>query len=180
MWVQAPPTLPDIMIILDIETTGLNPLYHSVLSIGAVQVETGRLFYGECQIEPGSHIDDAALAVNGFTREEATDSSKFLPHELIMEFYKWAEGDTILIGQNVGSFDVQFLKHVTNKHLMKWPFSYRTVDLHSVAFAKFGESVGSAEMYTRLGLDPEPTVHNALVGAVWEWAAFEKLMRTGL
>ena len=52
------------MIVVDLETTGVDPRKHSILSIGAVDFNNQEnYFYGECRIREGALIDNYALAV---------------------------------------------------------------------------------------------------------------------
>lgn len=178
------------MIILDIETGGLDPNRHALLSIGAVDYETGDEFYGECRAYknyPGHQddlIDDFALGVNGFTREQCHDSSKDFPHALYMRFLHWAviakKRDLLIAGQQVGAFDIPFLKKIASDPqqaiVPTWPFGYRSVDLHSVAFAKLGKSLSLDGILQAVGLQPEPKPHNALNGARLERDAFKRLL----
>ena len=58
------------MIIIDVETTGLDPERCSLVSIGAVDFSCPeRQFYGECQAWDGAEVSADALAINGFTKE---------------------------------------------------------------------------------------------------------------
>ena len=98
------------MIVLDIETGGLEPRQNPLLSIGAVDYQTGDEFYIECGAHPDLQCDDAPLAVNGFTSEQAFDPSKPSGREAYALFAEWARGrDNVLAGQQVGSFDIPFL-----------------------------------------------------------------------
>lgn len=183
------------MIILDIETGGLDPAKHALLSIGAVDYDNGDEFYGECRAYSGygkffrppfddDLIDDFALGVNGFTREQCHDPAKQWPHSLYMEFLRWAaidkKRDLLIAGQQVGAFDIPFLKKIANDPrqgiVPTWPFGYRSVDLHSVAFAKLGKSLSLDGILTAVGLSPEPKPHNALTGARLERDAFRRLL----
>jgi len=178
------------MIIIDVETGGLDPNKHALLSIGAVDYETGDEFYGECRAYQGyvAHqddlIDDFALGINGFTREQCNDVTKQWPHSLYMEFLHWAaiakKRDLLLAGQQVGAFDIPFLKKIaSDSHqgiVPTWPFGYRSVDLHSVAFARLGKSLSLDGILTAVGLKPEPKPHNALTGARLERDAFKLLL----
>lgn len=161
-------------IVLDIETGGLNPLINPILSIGAVDYTTGDEFYAECRANLDQQVDDAALAVNGFTREQAFDQSKQSQTDAVKAFLAWAEGHPtkLLAGQQVGSFDILFVKHLCSK----WPFAHRSVDLHSVAFARFGQSLSLDGILKACGLSAEPKPHNALTGARLERDAFKFLL----
>lgn len=178
------------MIVLDIETSGLNPRRNSLLSIGAVDYDTGDEFYGECRVYDGIHrdypaavIDDAALAINGFTREQCHDLAKDFDYSLYMRFLAWATNtkrDLLIAGQQVGGFDIPFLKSIADNPMHGivpvWPFGYRSLDLHSVAFTKLGKSLSLDGILQAVGLAPEPKPHNALTGAKLEVEAFKRLL----
>ena len=167
------------MIIVDIETTGVDPRKNSIVSIGAVDFEKGDEFYVECQAIEGREIDEYALKVNGFTKEQCLDKTKKTAIEAYKEFLWWSTDNRLvmLAGQQVGSFDALFLQHMHEIcGLGKWPFGYRTVDLHSVAYSKFKKSLTLDGILTELGLPPEPKPHNALTGARVERDAFKLLL----
>jgi hypothetical protein len=67
------------MIIVDIETTGIDPIKNSMVSIGAVDYNTGEEFYRECRVFDGTEIDPYALKINGLTVEQCNDKSKEIP-----------------------------------------------------------------------------------------------------
>lgn len=168
------------MIILDIETTGTDPKRHCMLSLGAVDFETGEEFYGECSIFQHSEVDPIALNINGMNIEDHQPGKKINPIRLYLDFVDWSEQfqDTILAGHNVGHLDILFLEHYNRlHHAGEFPFSYRTVDLHSVAFMAFRESLKHSDICKRLGLPPEPKPHNALAGARSERDAFKLLLK---
>lgn len=169
------------MIVLDIETTGTDPKKHCMLSLGAVDYDSGEEFYRECRIYPGSFVSDVALSINGFSESDIRDERLPLPHEVYEEFLTWSEEsqDKMLAGHNIGHFDVLFLEELHLRINDKFPFSYRTLDLHSVAFAKLGRSLSHAGICDALGLPQEPNPHNALAGARSERDAFKILFRIG-
>ncbi|MGI9159592.1 MAG: 3'-5' exonuclease [Saprospiraceae bacterium] len=168
------------MIVFDIETTGLMPGKHQVVSLGAIHYESGQTFYQECRIYKKNLISASALSLNGFTVEQVTDNKKITALVLYDNFVEWAiSRSDILAGHNIGSFDVQFLKILHNKYRSKnkWPFSHRYIDLHSVAYAHFRESLSHDEICLKLGIEPEPKPHNALLGALSEHKAFKEIFR---
>lgn len=173
------------MIIIDIETTELDPYKHSMVSLGAVDYDTGDEFYGECRITGGRIIDPFALDVNGYTEAQCLDITKELPYEMYRRFLDWAliaKRDLLIGGQQVGAFDLLFLKDVHASlaaHDPKaplWPFGHRSVDLHSVAFAKLRKSLSLDGILQAVGLSSEPKPHNALTGARLERDAFKLLL----
>lgn len=163
------------MIILDIETSGLDPRRHCMLSLGAVDYDTGKGFYGECSLYLDSEVDDYALEVNGFKREDTMPGMKQSAHYLYRDFAQWCDvtqpikenRSYVLAGHNIGSFDLLWIKHLHDTHWTgsPWLFGYKTVDLHTVAYAAFGESLSHSDICRKLGLEPEPKPHNALHGA---------------
>lgn len=168
------------MIVFDIETTGLSPTKNAMVSLGAVDYDTEEEFYGECCIIPTfQFVEMEALAVNGFSLDEVNDATKQFDFQLYTRFLKWAEGrEMLLAGQQVGSFDILFLRAIHDRcgWFGKWPFGHRSIDLHSVAFAKFGKSLSLDGVLKAVGLEPEPKPHNALTGARLERDAFKKLL----
>ena len=167
------------MIIVDVETTGLDPIKSSIVSIGAVDFEKGDEFYIECHAPADAVIEPEALAVNGLTREQCFDATKVSAVEAYKQFLWWTSDNRLvmLAGQQVGTFDAKFLQVLHERAgLGKWPFGHRSVDLHSVAFAKFGKSLSLDGILKELGLEPEPKPHNALTGAKLEAEAFRRLL----
>ncbi len=178
------------MIIIDIESSGTDPRVHSLLSIGAVEYEhPENRFYGECRAFTGAHIDPEALAVCGFSMEQATDANKQTDEALLRAFYTWAErvGEVTITGQNP-SFDRDFLRMTAERAKMSWPFSYRTVDLHAIVYAKLLSEKKLPEVrnkHTMVNLDTALTMaglplragaHNALEDALLEAEAFARIV----
>lgn len=133
------------MIILDIETSGLKPEKNAILSIGAVCFEIPKsMFYGECCLDPEDEISDDALKVNGFSREEITDKNKASQKDLIERFFNWInlQKDRLLAGQNIGSFDFNFLKTKAEKYGIELKTRYRTFDLCTVAQTRYFQIYG--------------------------------------
>lgn len=126
------------MIVVDIETSGLHPTQHSILSIGVVDFDNQEnCFYGECKLREGAAIDPEALKVNGFTIEEIKTREKSC-QELLKEFLEWTANikDRTLAGFSV-SFDSEFLREHFRLYSLNWPFRAKTVDFHSIFYFYF-------------------------------------------
>ena len=162
------------MIVVDVETGGLNCELNPLLSIGAVDFDTNETFYVEIMAYSGQHCTEQALQVNGI--DPNTWGNMILVHAM-QKFDKWLQGrDILLAGQNP-SFDRDFCNYNFKQTGVKTKFPHRTVDLHTIAYAKFGRSMTADDIYIELGMPPEPKPHNALRGAIVEAIAFHKLLK---
>lgn len=177
------------MIVLDVETTGLNPEKHSIVSIGAVDFHYPlKTFYKECKIWDGAEITQEALNINGFKEEDIKNPNKKSQKEMLEEFLTWAnQKDKTLAGENP-SFDRDFLAGALKKSSLENPFSYRTVDLHTLVYAHYKQraipvpleksrtAINTDRALVYVGLPEEPRPHNALTGAKMEAEAFYRII----
>jgi DNA polymerase-3 subunit epsilon len=97
-------------IVLDTETTGLNPRTGDrVIEIGCVEIFnrklTGNNFHR--YINPERDSDEAALAVHGLTTEFLSDKPKF--HEIAEELRAFVQDAEVIIHN--APFDLGFLNH---------------------------------------------------------------------
>lgn len=156
------------MIVVDVETSGLDPRKHGILSIGAVYGRS--LFYHEAALLETQEVDHTALSVNGVAAPYDGPPIR----KAMKSFYTWVgevpKEDRVMAGHNP-FFDAAFLKAADSQ----WPFHFRMIDLHSLAYMKFKESLSLNQILERLGLPPEPNPHHALVGAMLEKCAFTRL-----
>jgi DNA polymerase III epsilon subunit-like protein len=128
------------MIIIDIETTGVNFWENGILSIGALCFNhPEKQFYGECRVDEDDIITEDALKINGFSKEEITNEKKQTQKELVKKFFEWLEKQEIkiLAGHNVGFFDLNFLKTKAKKYNIPLKMRFRSLDLCSVAQTKY-------------------------------------------
>lgn len=178
------------MIVLDIEASGTNYALHSILSLGALDFDNPKnRLYLECQAWEGAHIDKEALAVNGFTYEEATRDTKLTEMQLVAQFLTWANDveDQTLAGQNV-SFDRDFVRAGCERAGYAFPFAHRTIDTHTLAYMHHilhGKAIPIDKRHSALNLDAvlnyvgipnEPEPHNALTGALAHAEVISRLL----
>lgn len=180
------------MLVLDIEASGTEPHIHSIVSIGALDLDNpANRLYEECRIWEGAHIMDGALAVNGFTKEQITDAAKQTEAQLIQKFYDWSRevGDRTLAGQNV-SFDRDFVKHACDRADINYDFAYRTIDSHSLAWMHMQKrgitppvdpqhhrsALNLDAVLNYCGIPSEPEPHNALTGALSHAEVISRLL----
>lgn len=180
------------MLVIDIESSGMSPERDSILSIGALDLENPeRRFYGECRVWDGAHINDEALAVNGFTEEQANDPSKKSEEELAQEVLEWSQhlSDRTIAGQNP-SFDRDFLRAAANRAHLPWDLAHRTIDTHTLCYmhmVKRGlkppldpqhrrSSLDLDAILNYCGIPDEPMPHNALTGALSHAEVISRLL----
>ena len=180
------------MLILDIEASGLNYEKNSIVSLGALDLENpANRFYAECRVWDGAHIEEEALAVNGFAREEILDVNKMSEGELIRNFQAWSKdlNNRTMAGQNV-SFDRDMAKAAAHRVGLDWNFAHRTIDVHTLGWmhmVKRGltppldvehhrSALNLDVLLNYCGIPEEPQPHNALTGALCHGEVISRLL----
>lgn len=178
------------MIVVDVETTGVDTRRCSLLSVGALDFDNPtNQFYVECRAFDGAHVEKEALVISGFTAEQIRDTEKKTDREVVEEFLAWMKTCTewTLAGQNP-SFDRNFLEETAHRYHINWPLAHRTIDLHSVAYAEFlkmgkeiprknnHSALNLDRILTHVGLPTRAKKHNALLDAKLEAEAFSRLL----
>ncbi len=178
------------MIAIDVEASGVEYYKHSIVSIGALELEKpGNRIYLECRIWDGAHIMPESLEVCGFTKEEICDPNKKSEGEIVKEFLNWVEDrdEHTLVGQNV-SFDRDFLRAAALRAHLNWPLAYRSIDTHTLCYMHMkqrGLNIPTVNKRSALDLDAvlnyvgvpsEPAPHNALTGAISHAEVTHRLM----
>jgi len=95
-------------IVLDTETTGLNPqLGDRIIEIGCVEILNRRLTGNRFHryINPEREVEEGALRVHGITAEFLADKPKF--GEVAAEFLEYVRGAELIIHN--AAFDMEFL-----------------------------------------------------------------------
>jgi DNA polymerase III epsilon subunit-like protein len=178
------------MIVVDIETTGLDPRKHSIVSIGALDFTSPlNQFYQECRIFKGAEVMEEALQINGFSKEEIKDPDKKSLKETIEDFFVWVKKikERTIAGSNP-SFDRDFLMVSAERFNLPWFLGHRTIDLHALGYSHFLQrgltppvKEGRTDLNTDgvlsyVGLPEEPKPHHALTGTKMEAEAFSRLI----
>ncbi len=180
---------------VDVEATGLDINRNEVVSIDAIDIETGKKFYVECRPENFESISEEALKVNGFTVEQLK-SIQTTKKEAMEGLIKFLDGfnDAIIVGYCV-SFDVTMLykmahsvgiemnhlphKCIDNAEIVVQEFYKKRSILGSDIIIKRGEKdyVRSRHALTvLLEMENEPNPHNALNGAIYAGEIFSRIV----
>jgi len=166
------------MVIVDLETTGLDPSIHEVIEIGAVRVdqeslELEALFQAKIQPQHLEVADPISLKVNGYTPEKWADAVN--PVNAWASFFAFSRQSVFCSYSNI--FDWSFTKTPVealyafseNRDIRRFgPFERHLIDIPSVAYGILGPmaKMGKNDVAKALGLGPEAEPHGALNGAL--------------
>ena len=112
-WSDATPIERVRFVVLDSETTGLNPATDRLITIGAVAVRNGEIELGDSfnalvRVERNTE----AVTVHGVTRDE---SQKGLEEAQALEQFLEYLGDGVIVGHHIGhdiaTFDTAYKRH---------------------------------------------------------------------
>jgi DNA polymerase III epsilon subunit-like protein len=121
------------MIVVDIETSGVDYLHSGIWQIGAVDLSTKEEFFQESRIDEEDSVSSEALLVIGKTEKQLRDSIKQSQKKLLANFFQWysKRKNKVFIAQNP-QFDLVFLDIKAKKYGLKSPFGYRAFDIHTI------------------------------------------------
>ena len=128
------------LVVIDVETGGLDDREHSILSLGAtiwMDGEIGSKFHTYIH-EENMVTTPEAMRVNGITQDEiATGVS---PSFAVSMFEQWlrangVSGRATLGGHNIAGFDMGFMKRLYRLAGKKMPFDYHVLDTMSLSLA---------------------------------------------
>lgn len=178
------------MIIVDVETSGIDERRHPLIAIGAVDYrEPYHLFSGTCRLPDWAGIDPTAPVHNGLSEEQIRNGGSMELEELIASFLDWcADKPKLLLAHNA-DFDRRHLLRAAELAGLAFPFNRRTIDLHTVCYMHMithahapprnadGSSALSLDTIGEyVGMAPEPRPHTARAGALYVADAYHRLM----
>lgn len=159
------------LVILDTETTGLNPKKGDrIVEVGCVEMVdrklTGRHYHE--YIHPERDIPDEVVAVHGIDNERVKDCPKF--RELAVDLWTWLEGADLVIHN--AAFDMGFLNAEFQRFAQEQGESFEplesvcgVIDTLKIARDKHpGSKVSLDALCKRYGIDnSHRTLHGALL-----------------
>jgi DNA polymerase III epsilon subunit-like protein len=173
----------EILISVDVETSGPTPRTGSLIAVGACPVDQPELtFYAELKPEPEIPWDHRTEAAHGLTRSYL-DEHGARPDDAIRNFAEWIETLSagripVMVGVNV-SFDWMFVADYLERYLGRNPFGIAPLDLKSLFMGICGirrwSETTKREMVQRVTVDL-PHTHNALDDARMQAQICAKLM----
>jgi DNA polymerase III subunit epsilon len=178
------------MIVVDIETSGVDFLKNGIWQIGAIDINNPEsTFLEECRIDDDETAESEALDVCGVSEEYVRSKHKQSQKELLEKFFEWCKKSKVknYICQNP-QFDTSFLRVKAGKHGVKYPFHYRAYDLHSIASLKYKDvydelpiergfsNMNLTNILFFCGMKDERDKHNALEDAKLTAECFIRLV----
>lgn len=108
---------PKSYIVIDIETTGLDPARDHIIEIAGLKVEDGNIIDSfSTLVNPNIEIDSFITNLTGITNEDLESASDLT--SALSDFYAFI-GDSVLLGHNV-HFDINFLYDAIENNLHKF------------------------------------------------------------
>jgi DNA polymerase III epsilon subunit-like protein len=162
------------LVAVDVETTGLNPFRHQIVSLALVPIDCEKQSL-ELYIRHGQPLWQET-ALQYFADFESTwESQAVTPHEACVRLEDYLSGQfgepVTAIGHNIG-FDVAFLKQLANlADLDELPgLSHRVLDTHTILFLLHvcgivpGEALTSTGAFAHFGISPPERQRHSAIG----------------
>ncbi|MEW5913676.1 MAG: 3'-5' exonuclease [Thermodesulfobacteriota bacterium] len=171
-------------LVLDLETTGLDPRQDRVVSVGAVRVKEGRVRLGEVfseLVNPGRDIPAEAIKVHGITPDRIASA----PHgALVFENFLGFLGRDILVA-HYAHFDLHFINRLM---LERYGFPLQNLVIDTVlmcqalvlpsdpyGIGRHQQACRLESLASRFGL-PQPQRHTALGDALTTAMIFQRML----
>ncbi|HRY60539.1 MAG TPA: 3'-5' exonuclease [Patescibacteria group bacterium] len=186
------------MIVVDIETSGVDYNKCGIIQIGAIDIKNpGNTFLQDAKlgdeytiVNSDNMLDSKSVTdLLGIGEEQMKNKNAQSEKELLEHFFQWVSEieEKDLICQNP-QFDYAFMKTKADKYGLSLPFSYRCMDLYTVAHLKYfdlkkdflfknGHSdFGLSKTLELCGMIDNRKEHNALEDAKLEAECFSRLV----
>ncbi len=164
----------DKYVVVDIETTGANPIKNDIIEIGAVKVVNGKAVdkFSEL-IRPNELISDYIIGITNITNEMVADKPPL--EEIMPRFVEFCE-DVPLVGHNIVLFDFRMLKAKATK--LGFRFEKLGVDTLTISRKMLSElpsrKLGELCKYYNISLEH---AHRAYDDAYATYMLFEHLKK---
>ncbi|WP_416756270.1 exonuclease domain-containing protein [Mycoplasma aquilae ATCC BAA-1896] len=164
----------DNYVVLDIETTGLQPYNDEITEIAAIKVKNGKI------VEQFSKLVKIQGVIPPFIVKKTHITNEMLRNEdpieiVLAQFLEFIE-DLPLIGHNIKSFDYRFLNYFSNSRL-NWNISNEIIDTLLLARTKLSlahNTLGDLCNYYAIEYSAEKN-HRALADVICTDKVYKKL-----
>lgn len=187
--------IPRELVVVDVETTGIDPFVHKVISLALVPLHPERQALS-IFVRYDEELVWSRAAKAFFERDVRTwEAEAVRPLEAIRRIEKFGKAigpqPITLIGHNIG-FDVAFLKQLAHgAGYSELPFvSHRMVDTHSILYCLYlqgripRDALSSSGAFEYFGISPPPEQRHTALGDAMATrllfnSAFELLLAGG-
>lgn len=147
----------DVLVALDLETTGLNPTYDEIIEIGAVKFLDGEVIEEwQSLVYPGRSVPAYVTQLTGITDDELTGAPRL---EAVLPSLRTFIGQAPIVGHNV-SFDLTFLRQAGVARDNEGIDTYLLASVMLPSTPRYNLSALAAQMAI-----PNPGAHRALADA---------------
>lgn len=181
-----------VLAIVDVETTGLDPLHHEMIDAGVIYTtlegrELGRLYVRILPTNP-ERLQPGAKAVNGFDvaywRANNAVSEAEAVNQITQFHRRVAAGKTVLFTAYNVWFDRAFMTALLAEHGQDFRalYHYHVLDIPSIAWGQGLPHLRGAMLAEALGLPAETSVpleHTGITGAQFNLDVYRALLARG-
>ena len=143
------------MIVVDIETSGLDFTKCGIWQIGALYIDNPKnTFLEEARIDDNDLIEPEALRVGGKTESDLRDGKKQSQKQLLINFFSWVKktNNFAMLSHNPQDLDYTLVVKKAKQYSLEFPFHHRCFDMHSMAQLKFFQVNGNFLMKPGMGV----------------------------
>jgi DNA polymerase III subunit epsilon len=110
-------SVPQRFVVFDLETTGLNPIRHEIIEVGAIRVNRDSDVHDTFQVlvKPMKRIRKGITRINGISQDMVDHEGE--PLETVLRDFAAFIGDLPLVSFNA-EFDMAFLRNSAKQHHM--------------------------------------------------------------
>lgn len=169
--------LPHSYVVVDVETTGLDPSKDQLIEVAALKITDGNVSDSySTLINPGVEISSFITKLTGITNQDLATAPS--PESVLPDLYNFL-GEDIIVGHNV-NFDINFL-YDNFEHYISKPFCNYFADTMRLSkkYYKSAPSYKLSDLADFLGITVEKS-HRALDDCITTNSLYQKLLEISM